>query len=392
MKIPVRTRIAACLAVVGLSMAVTVAQAKPSQSALPVEVQIPKLPAPVTVDGIQHLVYEIHVTNASTRDFALSGMEVLSDQTLASLSQAELEKITKMFGTAEDAPASTEIGAGKRIAVFMDVVLAPGAAIPRELRHNLTFSFKLPDGSSKSKGLASEVVPVRSAQTSQLQPPLRGSGWVAADVLDPSPNGSHRRSLMAVDGKLFIAQRYAIDWVRLGPDGRYFHDDPTDNRNWYDYGAEVLAVGDGVVSDVLDGMAENVAQSLPNGPVTLDNIAGNYLILDLGQGRYALYAHVQPGSIRVKLGDKVKAGQVLALLGNTGNSDAPHLHFHLVDGNSSLGAEGIAYGFASFKVHGKVEDAEAVFAGSKAWKAESEFKPQQRHGELPANYAVIEFP
>ena len=65
---------------------------------------------------------------------------------------------------------------------------------------------------------------------------------------------------------------------------------------------------------------------------------------------FAFYAHLQPKGIRVKVGDKVRRGQVLALLGNSGNSDAPHLHFHVTDGNSPLGAEGLPYVIESFEM------------------------------------------
>jgi hypothetical protein len=174
-----------------------------------------------------------------------------------------------------------------------------------------------------------------------LRAPLRGSAWVAFNAFS---NADHRRALVTVDGKVRIAQRFAIDWMCLGPDGRLFHSDPKSNGNFYEYLTEVLAVGDGRISDLKDGFPENAGSNEQSSrAITLDNVVGNYLIFDLGQGRFALYAHLQPGSLRVKLGDKVKAGDALARLGNSGNSDAPHLHFHLMDANSPLGAEGLPY-------------------------------------------------
>ena len=71
--------------------------------------------------------------------------------------------------------------------------------------------------------------------------------------------------------------------------------------------------------------------------------AAIYVVLDLGGGRFAFYAHLQPGSLRVKAGDRVKAGQVLGLVGNSGNSTEPHLHFHISNGISPLGSEGLPY-------------------------------------------------
>ena len=65
--------------------------------------------------------------------------------------------------------------------------------------------------------------------------------------------------------------------------------------------------------------------------------------IDLGNGNYAFYAHMIPGSQTVKLGDNVSAGQVIGRLGNSGNSTAPHLHFHVGDAPSPLGTEGVPF-------------------------------------------------
>ena len=62
-----------------------------------------------------------------------------------------------------------------------------------------------------------------------------------------------------------------------------------------------------------------------------EDYGGNYIVLQIAPGVYAFYAHLQPGSLKVKVGDTVAAGAVIASLGNTGNSTAPHLHFGLVD-------------------------------------------------------------
>ncbi len=112
-------------------------------------------------------------------------------------------------------------------------------------------------------------------------------------------------------------------------------------------------------------------------------------MLDLGGGHFALYAHLQPQSLKVKTGDKVRAGQVLGLVGNSGNSDLPHLHFQIVDADSPLGAEGVPYVLKSFLVQGIAKTtAEFVKEG---------FKPDpiatsNRRMELPVQNAVVLFP
>jgi hypothetical protein len=101
-----------------------------------------------------------------------------------------------------------------------------------------------------------------------------------------------------------------------------------------------------------------------------------------------LYAHLQPQSLKVKVGDKVKLGQTLGLVGNSGNSDLPHLHFHIVNAASPLAAEGVPYVFKSFVMQGALKsNAEIVRDG---------FKPDpqatsKRQMEIPIQNAIIIF-
>lgn len=189
-----------------------------------------------------------------------------------------------------------------------------------------------------------------------------------------------------------IAQRFAIDWARLGPDGRLFHGDANSNDNFYGYGADVLAVADARVSDLTDGIPDNVgATERSSRVVTVDSAVGNYLTLDLGSGRFALYAHLQPGSLKVKLGDHVNAGQVLARLGNSGNSDGPHLHFQLTDGNSPMASEGIPYELEVFTQLGVLGDQAAAVDKGQAWQPKAQEKPVVHRGEFLIDTAVVNF-
>jgi Peptidase family M23 len=118
-------------------------------------------------------------------------------------------------------------------------------------------------------------------------------------------------------------------------------------------------------------------------PIAPETVGGNYVTLDLGQGRYTFYAHLQPGSLRVKAGDKVRRGQVVGLVGNSGASTEPHLHFHISDANSPLGSDGLPYLLPAFEAQGK----------GWGWKAsEAKATTEKRQMEIPLENDVVRFP
>jgi murein DD-endopeptidase MepM/ murein hydrolase activator NlpD len=122
-------------------------------------------------------------------------------------------------------------------------------------------------------------------------------------------------------------------------------------------------------------------------------IGGNHVNLDPGGGVYAIYAHLQLGSIRVKLGDKVTPGQVIALLGNSGHAGEPHLHFQLMDRNSLLNSDGLPYYFTGFKLTGQISgDSEGQPTEAPAnLKVNRLPAPEAHHGDIPLENEVVDF-
>ena len=365
----------------------------PSKPPLPaaVDLQVPVAPTPVKADGATHLVYELHITNFDRKPFELKRLDILSDSPanmpLASYEGAELEKLIRNTGATATPPNSALIGAGTQVVVFLDVALTGTKALPHSLNHRLFFDRAQADGSVMHYDVAPGPVGIQTAAPIILRPPLSGTGWIPFDLMDKG----HRRTLMAVDGKARIGQRFAADWAKLGPDGLLVHGSDKDNANYYSFGEKVFAVADAVVADSKDGIPLNVATELP-AVTTMDNIAGNYLVLDLGNGRFAQYAHLEPGSIRVKTGERVHAGQVLALLGNSGNSNGPHLHFQVTDGPSFLGSEGVPYVFQSFVVKGVVDPTAKGFGDTAPWSPAQNVRPSRHNLEIPLKNSVIDFP
>lgn len=115
--------------------------------------------------------------------------------------------------------------------------------------------------------------------------------------------------------------------------------------------------------------------------------AGNYVAIDVGGGRYAFYEHLRPG-LRVRVGDRVRRGQVIAALGFTGQTTAPHLHFHVADAPSALGAEGRPYRLDGYEVLGGYSGISAFSRGEPWTPARARAR---EGGSIPAPNAVVQF-
>ena len=359
---------------------------------LPVEMHVPIAPTSFKAEGKTHLVYELHVTNFGNSELTLTRVEVLTgagNQALANYEGAELSNRLARPGLAQSNTEKQRLGGGLRAVVYVWLTLDEPLPASQTLRHRVTASTVATPASTGDQAAKSDPIEVKgdggeirvAGQALVISPQLRGSEWLAAN--GPANASGHRRAMIPVGGRANIAQRFAIDWVQLREDGRTFTGDRLKNENYRCYGTEALAVADGLVAAIKDGIPENVPGANSRAvPITLETVGGNYVILDLGQGRYAFYAHLQPGSLKVKQGDRVKRGQVLGLVGNSGNSTEPHLHFHISNANSPLASEGLPYVFESFEQQGK----------GFGWKpAPGDAAPQKRMMEIPLQNAVVRF-
>jgi murein DD-endopeptidase len=315
---------------------------------------IPIAPTAFKADGKWHLVYELHISNMDKWEYAFTRIDVVSadaaQKTLASFSGADLDGMFIHPGL-PNAGKVSKLAPGEFGAVFLWVTFDKLEDIPAAISERI--SAKVGDY-PEALSIVTPATNVDKNVVVVISSPLVGADWVAAN--GPSNTSLHRRALIPINGHAYISQRFAIDWVQVYPDGKTYKGDPSDNKNYRAYGSEIHAVADGVVTQVGDGVPQNTpgAKSLAV-PLTLETVGGNHVIMEIGNGLFAFYAHMQPGSLRVKVGDKVRRGQVLGLLGNTGNSSEPHLHFQICNANSELGSEGLPYAFASFEVQGKGE-------------------------------------
>lgn len=203
----------------------------------------------------------------------------------------------------------------------------------------------------------------------------------------------HRRAALAVDGSVFIAQRYAVDWEQLDAENRIYAGPKTALGSYTIYGKPVLAVADATVVTAINDQPDQVPGQYPPG-LTLDQADGNAVIIDLGDGVFALYAHMQPGSVRVHAGERVTRGEIIGLVGNSGNTIAPHLHFQTMDRPASLAANGVPYEIDSFRITGISPGTEAfdqAEANGTPLDVTPVSPPQQISNSLPLDQLIIAF-
>jgi Peptidase family M23 len=181
----------------------------------------------------------------------------------------------------------------------------------------------------------------------KIAPPVRGAAWVDLNGCCATVT-SHRGAVSSINGGLIAPERFAIDFIRLDALDRLLAGPADQLSSFFCFGAPVYSVANGTVVAIHDAEPEQVPGIAPApATVTLQNAGGNYIVIKLAPRRYAFYAHLQPGSLRVWPGERVRVGQIIGLLGNSGQTTLPHLHFQ-VNSSPSPVANGVPYTFGAF--------------------------------------------
>ena len=349
-------------------------------------------------DGAYHVVYELLLTNTKSLPASIQKIEVLAgangSQIITSFSDAEVVKRLRTLAPQPATDAMIEPNAARLF--YIELTFKDAAHVPKLLEHRLHLIGAPNPGPAKPRPLDYVVAPLKIADAKPLiiGPPLAGAGWVAANGCC-NPDIVHRGSVQSVNGGLYDSQRFAIDWMRLDEQGRLVHGDESDVHNYTDYGADVLAVADGRVVSAVNNLDDQIPGRLPDpSTINIETVDGNHVVVDLGGGRFAFYAHLQKNSVRVKPGHEVKKGAVLGKLGNTGNTSAPHLHFHVMNRPSPLASDGVPYLIDAFDFAGQVDIAafEAAPDITGDWGKGRVAKPERREREFPLNVNIINFP
>jgi len=337
------------IAVVAIFAAVRCGNAEEAMT--PLLMAVHDAPIPFTgSDGRVHLVYELWLSNFSSGDVTVKQVDVVGDgKALETLDAAAVA--TRLQAAGQRVSAGT-MPKGSQGLLFLHVTLGPGAVVPGQLSHRIVLRAEAAPPGLQEMTETGGVVTVDRAAVAQIGPPLAGDGYISADSCCDATR--HTRAAMPVNGRVWVAQRYAVDWEQTDAQGRIYVGPQDKLESYAIFGKPVLAVADAVVASVVDGRPEQTPGKYPTN-IPLEQADGNCVILDLGGGRFAMYAHMQPGSIRVRKGDRVKLGQAIGLVGDSGNSVVPHLHFQVMAGNSSLSANGLPYEISAFRVTGKTD-------------------------------------
>lgn len=355
----------------------------------PVVMHVKNTPVPVKgSDDLYHLVYELKLDNFGGDAAVVKGIDVIdagAGTTVASLTPAEL---AQRLAVNDKRTAPGTLGPAQGGLVYMHLSFKDAAAIPKTLVHRLSIAF---EGGDPFVGIVARTVP--AAPTALvLEPPLRGALYIAGDACCDSTR--HVRATLPLDGQLFTSQRFAVDWEQLDEEGRIYVGDPKKVDSYHIYGKQVHAVASGKVVAVLDGLDDQTPGALPD-KLPPEQADGNHVVLDLGDGRYALFAHMRKGSVAVSAGQTVTAGQVLGLVGNSGNSSEPHLHFHVHDGPSPLASNGLPYlmrGFTALQRGVSTAAFDKAIIDGKPIAVEPVPSPGAFVNVMPMDLWIVDFP
>jgi hypothetical protein len=304
-------------------------------------------------DGKDHVEYELLVVNVFSEPVTLSSVAVL-DPAGKELMRIEGGTLAAATQTLFAKTATPVVPASAAVSVDVDLMLPPDTA-PERVTHRAAYTLKADSELALMVGsleVDAPEVAINRQPAIVIRPPLKGDGWLATTACC-KPN-VHRDERIAIDGvRIETGETFAVDWAKVKND-RLFDGDGKRVEQYYGFGEDVLAVADGTVVSIHDGMPDQTPFVFMV-PKSKSDYGGNNLILEIAPNVFAWYAHLRQGSLTVKVGDVVKAGAPIAKLGNTGPSEGPHLHLGLIDKPDAIAGRSLPFVFESFTLVGAID-------------------------------------
>lgn len=330
---------------------------------------------PYKTESYLRIPYTLKMREYEKEGMVLEKITALNKETLSEL--MTIEKADLPFIYKDPLPVNPYFTYDKITSYYISLQLpVPLTQVPPEnvihrfefidTVHSETVVF---DGASFSPRLSEVPVAIAS--------PVKGKNWV---FINQSTNAYHFYTLFFMNGKMSRPERFAFDNIKFNDElTTYFDGDPQKNESYFNYRDTLFAVADGTIVLIQDGKAENHGDAHDVTFGAALDLAGNYLILDIGGGRYAYYCHCVPYSFLVNVNQTVKEGDPIALLGNSGNSDAPHLHFQLCDGTDFFSSNSMPFVLKSFIKTADLSDLPIFLT------------PAQYTNSMMEQYSVIKF-
>lgn len=320
---------------------------------LPLQVRQVVEPSVLASGGRQFLIYELDLQNYSDATMKLQRIDVVSldrghAKTITTLDVKQLNAVLRPTGvdywqyhTHPHVDENRQLQGGRSALAFLCLAFDAKAAIPTSLAHRVHVDDGVVD--------APAIEVHRNAPV--FGPPLVGTDWVPRN--GPHLDTHHRMGMVVFDGLAQNARRFAIDWRKF-KNGQQYEGDARDVHSYFAYGEKIVAVADGVVVNSVDQYPDNIPRTKDGFelalPLTRENLGGNFVIVALSNGQFAQYFHMQPGSVQVKTGDRVKRGQLIGQVGNSGDSRWPHLHFQLTNMPDMFASEGLPFVIDRFRM------------------------------------------
>jgi len=306
---------------------------------------------------LQLLNFDFIIDNALERDVVLDGVELSIYDSRGVLVRREFYDRDSRRN-AELVPDRT-IKSRSKLMVYNPFHTFAADVPLQDLRYRFTFI----DDAKHVEVAEVAVHPEQFKPKTSLIPPLRGHllVWDGHDYAAHHRRMDYTVPIFGIENQYFTNfQRYGVDLVVVDAAGQmsrrpmqntedFYHHDPAHNAEFYDFGADVLAVGAGTVVEMHDGEKDDMRFDPAELRTRETAYGGNYIIIDHGNGEFSWFGHLKQNSLRVKVGQHVKQGEVIASLGASGSSLFPHLHYELRSAAGAGKAEGLPCYFTGFR-------------------------------------------
>ena len=362
---------------------------KLKESSFPLETKVSFLSNLINANNKNYLTYELNVLNNFKFPVELEKVELFdlssAETPIATFDSIYIKNNFERPGLRDENDLKI-ISVNQFGVLNLNLEFKDNNNIPKKLFHRLHLNVQIGNGEDKEYTIETTIIDIPRKTNLTLRLPFNKKGkWLYEAE-------GHKNSRFFSNGNVTYPQRFALDWVFVNDNEKFVKNDIKKNEDWYTYGLEIVSVADGIVVDIKDNMIENEPLSEEMAVrITSETIAGNYVMIDIGNNLNALYGHLIPNSLKVNIGDKIKKGQIIGLLGNSGNSDLPHLHFQLVSKSiKPMGGEGIPFHLKEFTQlkYYSAEEISSLFHNN--YVPLDSLSPVKKNNEFPVGFGLIE--